>query len=307
MCCSRIRRSVGCVALIWCVSVQAQAAPFPDASLPGVDIGGSLSSNYEPSGAVWHPSLQSLFVVGDNGKITQMDRDGSVLQDWSRVGNWECITVANPSSPFLYLGNESTGQIREFNFMTGVMGRSFNVSSWLNGTDNQGMEALTFVPDAADPEGGLFYAGLQRTGEVFAFRLPIKSSTTSTSVSHVGAFTPVSGRTDLSDLTYDWSTKTLYAIWDTSNFLRHMQTDGTLIEEWSLPGSNQEGVAIGNGSLFIAEDNASLHQVMRYDHFASVPEPSSIVLSLVGILAVVAGARPRLFRVSEAGQTAKME
>lgn len=281
---------VVCVLLAFCSPSRADILPFPGASLPGTNIGGNLSANYEPSGAVWHPTLNSLFVVGDNSRITRMSSTGTIIANWSPSGNWEAVTYAQPSSSFLYLANESSGRISEFNYVTGNIVRSFDVSAWLNGAGNQGMEALTFVPDPKDPEGGLFYAGLQSNGEVFRFSLPIASSTTSTTVTLINSFFPVSGRSDLSDLTYDPLTSSIYAIWDGSNRIRQMTTNGTLIHEWTgLPGDNQEGVAFGNGSLFITEDNASVHRVMRYDNFAAVPEPSSVTL-IGSVTIMMAGA-----------------
>ena len=48
----------------------------------------------------------------------------------------------------------------------------------MTGPSNLGLEALTFVPDDSHQEGGVFYAGLQSTGEIFRFVLSIKSSST---------------------------------------------------------------------------------------------------------------------------------
>lgn len=285
-----------------CSSLEAQSS-FPSGSLPGTNIGGGLPANYEPSGVVWHPSQNRLFVVSDGGIVSRMNSSGGSITNWTPGGNLEGITVAFPSSNFVYLGDETAGTIREFNFVTNQVTRSFNVSAWLNGSDNRGLEALTFVPNSSDPEGGLFYAGLQRTGEVFVFRLPITSSATSTSVSLINTFTPVAGRTDISDLTYDWNTNTIYAIWDGGNRLRQMQTNGNLIQEWILPGSNQEGVALGNGSLYIAEDTSSTHPVMRYDNFVAIPEPATVlllVLCLAGVLLAFVWHRHRQNRAEQA-------
>lgn len=226
---------------------------------------------------------------------------GGSITNWSPGGNLEGITVAFPSSNFVYLGDETAGTIREFNFVTNQVTRSFNVSAWLNGSDNRGLEALTFVPNGADPEGGLFYAGLQRTGEVFVFRLPITSSATSTTVNLISSFTPVAGRTDLSDLAYDWNTNTIYAIWDGANRIRRMQPNGSLIQEWILPGSNQEGIALGNGSLFIAEDTSSTHPVMRYDNFVAIPEPATILMLVLCLTVVLLGFAWHRHRQNRAG------
>jgi hypothetical protein len=124
----------------------------------------------------------------------------------------------------------------------------------MTGPDNQGLEGLTFVNDAANPEGGLFYAALQDDGRIYVFDLPIVSSSTDSTVSHLDTFTPVPGRNDLSGLHYNALNDTLYGTYDGSNRITAMDTNGTLIKEWVLPGNDQEGVAIDHCELYIAED-----------------------------------------------------
>ena len=54
-----------------------------------------------------------------------------------------------------------------------------------------------------------------------------------------------------------------------------MNIDGSLIEEWTLPGVNQEGLALVGNVLYIAEDSGA---VVQY-----VPEPSTVALAALGI------------------------
>jgi len=243
-------------------AVGVAADPFPPAALPGTEIGGGLPSGYEPSGAVWHSGLDRLFTVSDNGLVTRMDRDGSDVFNWSVPGDLEGITVADASSDFVYIGVEGPDSILEFDLTTGLVTRTFDLTPWMTGPSNRGLEALTFVPDADDPEGGLFYAGLQDDGRIYTFQLPIISSTTATTVTPVSTIVPVSGRDDISGLHYDPQEEVLFAAFDSSNRLRAMESDGTFLQEWDLVGNDQEGIAFAGRDLFVAEDVGK--EVWRY-------------------------------------------
>ena len=185
--------------MLFSAAVNAQTFPGTE---PGTDIGGSLAGGYEPSGLAYNATTDKLWTVHDGGSVTRMDTDGTNLTNWSVTGDLEGITIANESSNFVYLGVEHADAIIEYNFVTSTVVRTFDLTTWMTGPDNSGLEALTFVPIAGHAEGGLFYAGLQDTGEVFIFSLPIVSSAVSTTVTFVDSFQPVPGRTDLSGLFY---------------------------------------------------------------------------------------------------------
>ena len=251
----------------------AALLPFPTEALPGTEISSNWPPNFEPSGAVWHTGLERLLVALDNGYVASMDPDGSNLTDWAVGGDLEGITVADPSSPFVYVGLEHPDSILEMNLNTGQVTRTFDVTAWMTGPSNQGLEALTFVHDPNSPEGGLFYAGLQNDGRIYSFRLPIASSSTSTSVTHLSVITPVGGRTDLSGLHYDDRNEVLYAIFDRSNRLRAMEANGQFLSEWTLAGRDQEGIAMAGDRLFITEDSGD---VVRYEPFPFLTTLSAV-------------------------------
>ena len=200
--------------------------------------------------------------------------DGTGLAFWPVTGDLEGICVADPASDFLYVGTEQPNQIKEFRISTGVVTRTFDLNPWMTGASGQGLEALTFVPDPGNAEGGTFYAGLQNDGSIYRFSLPILTSATSTAVSLLGSFNPAAGRSDLSGLDYDRAAGALYAIYDGPNLMRAMTTAGTFLKEWTLPGSNQEGIAVRGSSLFIAEDSGD---IVLYAPFQPVPEPTCLL------------------------------
>ena len=268
--------------------------PFPW-DTPGTSIGaanftivtGTRTNKYEPSGLVWHPRLQRLYGVSDGSqaippippRLFSMTTAGTGFEVTDVAGDLEGITFADPASDFLYIGLERIGLeqpngIAEFSLTGNAVTRTFDLSPWMTGAASQGLEALTFVPDPLHAEGGLFYAGLQQNGTIYKFELPLLSSPTSTAVTFVGSFQPVV-RNDLSGLHYDRDRDVLFAIYDEPNLMRAMNIDGSLIEEWTLPGVNQEGLALVGNVLYIAEDSGA---VVQY-----VPEPSTVALAALGI------------------------
>ena len=265
------------------------ADPFPTAALPGTSLNQSIP-NYEPSDLVWHSRLGRLFSVSDgsanvSSRVFSIADDGTGLAFWPVTGDLEGICVADPASDFLYVGTEQPNQIKEFRISTGVVTRTFDLNPWMTVASGQGLEALTFVPDPGNAEGGTFYAGLQDDRTIYRFSLPILTSATSTTVSPLGSFNPVTGRRDLSGLDYDRAAGVLYAIYDGPNLMRAMTTAGSFLKEWTLPGSNQEGIAVRGSSLFIAEDSGD---IMLYAPFQPVPEPSGLLAAALATAMAVA-------------------
>ncbi len=239
--------------LLVCGPGAVLAGPFP-CDGTGVEIGGDLPAGYEPSGAVWHDRFGALFVVSDGGQVSMLDASGSNVTTWNVAGDLEAVCVADPQGDFVYLGVERPDSVIEFNHATGAVVRTFDLTPWMTGPSNSGLEALTFVPDESHPEGGLFYAGLQDDGRIYVFELPIASSGTSVDVTHVTTLTPVPGRTDLSGLDYHRDSGILYAVFDGYDALRAMEPDTTFLAEWDLPGNDQEGIAFAGCELFVAQD-----------------------------------------------------
>lgn len=243
------------------------AGPWPG-TLPGVEIGSGLPAGYEPSGAVWHTQQNKLFTIWDNGMVSMMDYDGTNITSWSVSGDLEGICVPDPSSDFIYVGLERPEDgIKEFNITTGQVTRFFDLTPWMQSVDpNLGLEALTFIPDTSSIEGGYFYAGLQETGTIYIFELPILSSSTDSTVTFIDSMH--NGLAGISGLHYNQEHGLLYAMWSNGHQLRVMLPNGTILVTWDLPGDSQEGIALweglapGEGQIFVAEDAG---EVWRYD------------------------------------------
>jgi hypothetical protein len=269
------------VAMLLCCSGVMGADPFPG-TLPGVEIGSGLPPGFEPSGAAWNPVSQRLLLCGDSGVVASINPDGSGATHWTVAGDLEGIAVADPATSLVYVLDEGLGRILEVLLTNGSVLRTFTLASAelapavgalttadldaLEGaSDNDGPEALTFVPDQ---DGGAFFVGSQENGTIYRFRLSLASGTT---VTYLGKFkTWTASHNDLSGLDYDSVTGRLLAIWDNQNILRLMTPQGVILREWNLPpaGNDEEGVAFDGTHLYIAEDPAPASEVWRYAGFA---------------------------------------
>ena len=227
---------------------------FPASVLPGTTIG-NLPSQYETSGLTWHDGLQKLFAVSDEGIVSMMNADGSDIVNWNVPGDLEALTVADHTSNYIYIGVENPDSILEFDVSTGQVTRTFDLTDWMNGADNRGLEALAFVPDATHPEGGLFYAGLQSDGRIYQFALPIVSSSSSTAVTFVQSMAIEGGSTDLAGLAYDPSSGLLLAMFDSLDQLHVVDRDGQLRSRWNVPGVGQEAVILVDGQFYVGDDS----------------------------------------------------
>jgi hypothetical protein len=228
----------------------------------------SLGFGYEPSGIVYHSGLGKLVLVGDDGDITTMNTDGSGIDTDHVGGDIEGITIANTGTDLVYAGIENPDSIKEFDISDGAFtGNQWDLTLWMTGDANQGLEALTFIPNGSHPyensdSGGLFYAGLQADGDIYVFDVNLS---TSGDVDYIGKITLDDSRTDISGLDYNTETGLLYAIFDSSNEILEINSlDNTIVNDYSLPGVNQEGISIVSNCLdtsanaYVAEDSGDV-------------------------------------------------
>ena len=246
---------------------------FPKEALPGVSVTANLDlDNMEFSGIVWQRQLQQFFMVTDGGIIVTTDPNYDLISIWEIDADLEGVTVVPNRTDYIYLGDENPDSILEFKISTGRITRRFDLTDWMDGPANSGLEALTFVPDESSPQGGLFYAGLQSSGDIHIFELPIFSSASSTSVNHIGIIESVTD--NISGLNYCISQQQLYAIYDGDDLMVSLQPDGTITGTWHLPGTSQEGIAIKGTELYITEDyGSSKGDIMLYQPITLHPQP----------------------------------
>ena len=207
-----------------------------------------LHSGYEPSGAFFNTESQKLIIVGDDGDVSTMNADGTDVTTWSPGGDLEGITMIDPSSTLVYLADESTAEIIEFDLSTGTeTGNVWELLPFFSGySTSLGIEALTYG-------SGYFWTGVQATGNIDRFQLHSDGS-----VTHLDTY--ASPYTDVSGLHYDSENQLAYAIYDGANIMITLDSAENTTE-YELPGSAQEGIALGDNTIFIAEDSGD---VMSY-------------------------------------------
>ena len=311
------------IAVTYTTSTSALAWP---ASPTGTDIGTSLSTGYEISGAFWNPADQMVYTVSDGGKITRMDQNGGNSTTWPTTGsfgNLEGIagTGANPSLlatvNYVYVVDEATSKILEFNPTTGTMtGKSWTVPSSMVPVDipgNAGIEGITFVPNSVSPfgtstSGGLFYVSSQLNGTIYA--LDINLATSGSTPVLMGSFTPTlltpGIATDISDLYYAVATNKLFVLFDTLNVMQELRTNGLFLSEYALPAVvnpsyGEEGIttiptcSATNTATIIGYDagSAGPHLMYKYTNYpqpcvdVTGPTVSNLVSSVSGTTATI--------------------
>jgi hypothetical protein len=261
--------------------------PFPG-RMPPVDIGQHLPSGFEPSGALWHPGLERLLIVHDNGEIAAMDVNGDRVETWRCPGDLEAITMVDPDDEVVYVGVERPDGIKAFDLDEGEVIGSWDLTEWMRGPENMGLEALTFVPEEYLPRfleyndnegsrydaGGFFYAGLEDDGRIYVFDVDLDHSGV---VSHVTTLAPT-GHASISGLYFHESTGLLYALYNSVDRVLVMTTAGEVLHEWQMQRGYLEGITIRpvcdedddvEGIMVIAEDTGP---VWRYHFYKADPD-----------------------------------
>jgi uncharacterized protein YjiK len=254
------------------------------ARFPGEVVGDIDKTRFgEPSGVVFHPARKTLFIVGDEGDLCEMQTDGTVLQkkhypSSSVRMDFEGITV-NPATGLLYIVIEGAEAILEIDPADLAVKREFEIERMLGGelvmaSGGQGIEGITFVPNPKLPHGGTFLVANQAfrledakdASAVFEVEVPLADK----------AGTPPTGKllrqfslgvTDLSDLHYDASRNRLYVISDSNDLLFVTTLAGRVIAKYTdLPGADQEGIAFDNaGNTYIAQDSGGVMKIKWSD------------------------------------------
>jgi len=223
----------------------------------------------EPSGICWHTNRKTLFVIGDEGDIGEFTTDGALVKQKCirPSADFEGVTY-DPATGLLYVAIEEAESILEVDPETFEIRREFALPRQFQGktllkAGGEGVEALTFIPDAKHAEGGVFYVGNQAftlsdeedISAIFQVELPLRSKTGKTRI--MGYFEP--GVIDMSGLHYDPATDHILAVSDATNLILEYSRAHELLSVHAFPGDNQEGLTIDSeGFLYIAQDTGGI-------------------------------------------------
>jgi len=253
----------------------AFANPWPNTT--GTEIQQNLPAGYEPSGIIWSTYYNALFTISDSGIVSKMNLDGTNVTNWTIGGDLEGITIMDDNSKYVYLIVEYPYQLIQFDPSTGQKIKTISLTGIVPATiaTNQGIEGLTYVPKGYHPytniNNGLFYLGIQENGPIYILNADFTNSTANL----VDNFTPVPSRGDISDLFFNKDTNTLYVLYDSTNKLREIKLDNTLVTEYDVPGTEQEGICLinicpnTNATILIAEDTPA--KIVKYNYPINCP------------------------------------
>lgn len=266
-------------------ALGASAASWPATDATGTDIGTAwrtADSTIEPSGLSWDAYWNAFVAVSDEGQIALIQEDGTLLNSWDLGSSYdlEDVTVVDSTTALVYLMDENTSYIEEFDTNTGTLtGKFWDCSAYIvEDGYGWGAEGLTWVPDgysalAAGTSGGHFYVGWQEDGNVYVFDADLATSGTATYIETIN----MDINTDVSGLFWNTDTQLLYALYDNADILEELTADGVLVASYALPtGHDQEGVTLvpqssSVATISIAEDTSEgTAQIMSYTGYPIV-------------------------------------
>jgi uncharacterized protein YjiK len=236
----------------------------------------------EPSGVVYHPGRRSLFVCGDEGDVGEVSLSGELLRSAQAGGDLEAITVV-PETGQLYVVREGHEILLELDPDDFKVTRRFNIQRQF-GSDadylkrgGNGIEGLTFVPDAKHREGGRFFAVNEDDPPALVeLDVPLKRmegnfGEATVSKAYVVSIRPLSGVFWLADqrrfLISSALWKAVYVVGE----------DGESIATVPVPGLMQEGIArLPDGGFVIVQDVGGLLKWSPESDPFAVPEDKKV-------------------------------
>ncbi len=218
----------------------------------------------EPSGVAFSPARGTLFVVGDEGSLVEIDPSGKLVARLPMGGNLEDVALHTPSGRLVLL-SEKKGELIVFDPASGQKTGKFKIDPEAllgeKGVDrNQGFEGLAFRPEAGRPGGGVFYLVHQRSPALMvALAFDPTGASGSLGAEAVIRRSKVGDREDLTAVTYDATLDRLFVIADSKDRIAMVAASGDEEAEIVLPGVQQEGLTFDStGNLWIADDRAGL-------------------------------------------------
>jgi uncharacterized protein YjiK len=213
----------------------------------------------EPSGAAWHAKRGSLYVVGDDGVLAELDGAGVKRRSFVLEPQLEDVAVHEPTGR-LVLVSEAKAELLVFDPEAGrVLHRvKLDAPALLQetpGEANQGFEGLAFRADATKPGGGFFYLAHQRMpAMVVAITLDVANPPATVGAEASVGRWPIDSE-DLTAVLWSEEMGRLLVLADADDTLLVLSEEGRVRGRLKVPGQQQEGMAVaGDGSLWIADD-----------------------------------------------------
>jgi uncharacterized protein YjiK len=218
----------------------------------------------EPSGVACDASSGHLFLVGDEGRLVELDGEGRVLARHKVKGDIEDVTVHEPTGQIVLLSERRSALVL-YEPAHGQERREIRLDgpSLLGeapAEKNHGFEGLAFRGEPARPEGGVFYLVHQRAPAMVVSVVfdPARPPDRLGGESVVERWR-FDGQGDLTAATWSLALGRLLVIADARDRLLVLRPDGTVEAEVRLPGRQQEGLCLdAAGDLWVADDHGGL-------------------------------------------------
>jgi uncharacterized protein YjiK len=220
----------------------------------------------EPSGIAYHARLGHLFVVGDEGKLAELDRSGNVMKTHKVKGDLEDLAVHTPTGNLVLLSEKKSDLIL-YDPVAGEEKKSWHLApeTALGQSPidtNQGFEGLAFREDAGAPGGGVFYLTHQRApSSIVAVAFdPSTQPNGPLGTDVVREQWPLKGYSDLTAATWVGGLSRFLVIADKRDELLVVDMQGRVEDVVALPGGGQqEGLCVDDkGDLWVADDRGGL-------------------------------------------------
>ncbi len=218
----------------------------------------------EPSGVACDARSGHLYLVGDEGRLVELDGEGRVVARHRVKGDIEDVAVHSPTGQLVLLSERKSALVL-YDPARGEERRELRLDRRaLLGEEpadkNQGFEGLAFREDLGRAGGGLFYLVHQRApAMVVAIAFDPERAPDRLGRESVVLRWKVEKQGDLTAAAWVPALERLLVIADERNRLLVLRGDGTREAEVRLPGMQQEGLCVdGQGTLWVADDRAGL-------------------------------------------------
>jgi uncharacterized protein YjiK len=218
----------------------------------------------EPSGIVYHPGRDTLFIVGDQGDIAEISTAGKLLVMRNVGGDLESVTC-DPGTGLLYAVREGHEILFEIDPDSLKFTRRFTIDRSYEGNVNflerggDGIEGLTFRPVPGHPEGGRFFAVNQFDPPVLIeLEVPLKTAPERFAQARIIAAHPI-GSPPLSGVTWDEASGAFLIVSAVWRSVWVTDENGGRLRSVRIPGFMQEGIEVlPDGSFVIVQDTGGL-------------------------------------------------
>jgi uncharacterized protein YjiK len=221
----------------------------------------------EPSGIAYHPQLRRLFLVGDEGSLSELDEQGGLLRTATLKGNLEDVVVHGPSGRLVMISEKKStlilyDPVARQEIRRWKLDHAALVGQPVAADSNAGFEGLAFKEEEGRPGGGVFYLVNQRAPEmVVAVAFDVDAPAGPLAPEVVGRW-PIAEK-NVKAAAYVPSLGRLLVLSDKRGVVV-LTAEGRAEREVPLPKGQHEGMCFdAAGNLWIADDQGK--SLWRFD------------------------------------------